>query len=103
MCLGVPGRITEINTKGGLRLAWVDFGGVSREVCPDCVPEAAADDRYTVHVGFAISLLSEAEARETRSMLEQIAEIGDDTPTASAAMGDLEHGNLSPASYGSGR
>ncbi len=33
MCLGIPGRITEINRDGGLTMGVVDFGGVKREVC----------------------------------------------------------------------
>ena len=102
MCLGVPGRITEIKRRDGLRLARVDFGGVSREVCLDYVPEAATGDYCIVHVGFAISLLSEAEAQETRSLLEQIAEVGEGTPMASATMREQEHGSLSAASEGSG-
>jgi hydrogenase expression/formation protein HypC len=33
MCLGIPGRIVEINRDGGLPMGVVDFGGVKREVC----------------------------------------------------------------------
>jgi hydrogenase expression/formation protein HypC len=84
MCLGVPGRIAEIRQKDGLRLARVDFGGVSREVCLDYVPEATVGDYCIVHVGFALSVLSEAEAQETLSMLEQIAGVEDAVPADSA-------------------
>lgn len=73
MCLGVPGRIVETFEKTGLRMARVDFGGVKREVCLDYVPEARVGDYCIVHVGFAISLLSEVEARETLALLEDIA------------------------------
>ncbi len=74
MCLGVPARIVETFEKGGLKMARVDFGGVQREVCLDYVPEAGVGDYCIVHVGFAISLLSEADARETLSLLQDIAE-----------------------------
>ena len=37
------------------------------------VPEAKIGDFVVVHVGFAISIVSEAEARETRALLEEIA------------------------------
>jgi hydrogenase expression/formation protein HypC len=75
MCLGVPARIEEIFEKDGLHMARVDFGGVSREVCLDYVPEATVGDYCIIHVGFAISLLSEAEARETLALLNEIANI----------------------------
>jgi hydrogenase expression/formation protein HypC len=75
MCLGVPGRIIETFDKSGLKMARVDFGGVKREVCLDYVPEAEVGDYCIVHVGFAISLLSEAEARETLALLQDIADM----------------------------
>jgi hydrogenase expression/formation protein HypC len=82
MCLGVPGAILEIYETDGLRMAKVDFGGARREVCLAYVPEAAVGDYVIVHVGFAISIVSEAEARETRALLEEIA--AHDLPDASA-------------------
>ena len=78
MCLGVPARIEEIFEKDGLHMARVDFGGVSREVCLDYVPEARVGDYCIIHVGFAISLLSEAEAQETLALLNEIANIEDE-------------------------
>lgn len=73
MCLGVPGRIVKILEGQGPRMASVDFGGVSREVCLDCVPEAQVGDYCLVHVGFALSLLDAEEAAETLSLLQDIA------------------------------
>jgi hydrogenase expression/formation protein HypC len=75
MCLAVPARIEEIYPKDGLKMARVDFGGVSREVCLDYVPEAQVGEYCIIHVGFAISLLSEVEARETLALLNEIADI----------------------------
>ena len=75
MCLGVPGRIIKIHDKNGLKMADVDFGGVLREVCLDYVPEAKIGDYCIVHVGFALSLLSETEALETLSLLNDIAQL----------------------------
>jgi hydrogenase expression/formation protein HypC len=75
MCLGVPGKIVEIYEKGGLKMAKVDFGGVFREACLDYVPEAKINDYCIIHVGFAISLLSEKEAQETLELLKQISDI----------------------------
>ena len=75
MCLGVPGKIIEINEKSGLQMAKVDFGGIFREACLEYVPEAQVGDYCIIHVGFAISLLSESEAIETLDLLKQIADI----------------------------
>lgn len=75
MCLGIPGKIVDIYEKSGLRMAKVDFGGVFREACLDYVPEAKVGEYCIIHVGFAISLLSEKEARETLDLLQQISDI----------------------------
>jgi len=75
MCLGVPGKIVEIEEKNGLKMAKVDFGGIFREACLDYVPEAKVGEYCVIHVGFAISLLSEVEAIETLELLKQISNI----------------------------
>lgn len=75
MCLGVPGKIIEIEDNEGLRMAKVDFGGIFREACLDFVPEAQIGDYCVIHVGFAISLLSEEEAMETLELLREISDI----------------------------
>ena len=74
MCLGVPGKIIEIYTKDNLRMGRVDFGGVIREACLEYVPEVELNEYVVVHVGFAISRLSEEEAQETLQMLREIDE-----------------------------
>jgi hydrogenase expression/formation protein HypC len=77
MCLGVPGKIIEIYEKEGLKMAKVDFSGVAREACIEHVPEAVIGDYAIIHVGFAISLLSEEEAQETLDLIRQIMEAGE--------------------------
>lgn len=75
MCLAVPGKIMEISHEGPMLMGKVDFGGVSREVCLEVVPEAKLGDYVIVHAGFALSLLNENEARdslEAFSVLEEI-------------------------------
>ncbi len=74
MCLGIPGKILEIYKKDGLLMSKVDFGEVFTEVCLEAVPEAIVDDYVIVHAGFALNLLSEEEAQETISLLNQISE-----------------------------
>ena len=72
MCLAIPGRIDTIYQKDGLKMAKVDFGGAQREVCLDYVPEAQIGEYCVIHVGFALSLLSETEAKETLKLLREI-------------------------------
>lgn len=69
MCLGVPGRITQVRESGLMRMGKVDFGGVTREVSLAYVPEAEKGDYVIVHAGFAISHVDEAEAKETLDLL----------------------------------
>lgn len=75
MCLGVPGKITEIYSNGALLMAKVDFGGVLREACIEAIPEAKIGDYTVVHAGFALNLLSEEDALITLEALREIAEI----------------------------
>jgi hydrogenase expression/formation protein HypC len=75
MCLGIPAKITELYEKNGLQMARVDFGGVERETCLAYVPEAKVGDYCIIHVGFALNLISEEEAKETMELLQQIADI----------------------------
>jgi hydrogenase expression/formation protein HypC len=77
MCLGVPGKIIEIYEKQELRMAKVDFSGVTREACIAHVPEAQIGDYVIIHVGFAISLLSEEEAQQSIDLIREIIEAGE--------------------------
>lgn len=75
MCLGVPGKIVDIYQAGGLRMGKVDFGGVTREACLAYVPEAEVGDYTVIHVGFAISRLSEQDARESLDILREMVNL----------------------------
>jgi hydrogenase expression/formation protein HypC len=81
MCLGVPGKIIETYEKGGLQMAKVDFGGVFREACLNYVPDAKVGEYCIIHVGFAISVLSESEAMETLELLKQIGSFDEEIGT----------------------
>ncbi len=78
MCLGVPGKIIEIYEANGLKMGKIDFGGVYREACLAYVPEAKVGDYTLIHVGFALNIISEEEARETISLINQIIESPED-------------------------
>jgi hydrogenase expression/formation protein HypC len=72
MCLAIPGKVLETEDRGWNRIAKVRFGGVTREVYLDFVPEAGVGDYVLVHVGFAVSKVDEAEAKRTYELLEQM-------------------------------
>ena len=72
MCLGVPGKITQIYEVAGLKMAKVDFGGVVKEACLEYIPEAQVGDYTVIHVGFAISRIDEEEALRTFELLQEL-------------------------------
>jgi hydrogenase expression/formation protein HypC len=48
----------------------------------DYVPEADIGDYTIIHVGFAISKVSEEEAQETLKIIREIADIGEELALA---------------------
>jgi hydrogenase expression/formation protein HypC len=74
MCLAVPGQVVEI---GEETRAKVDFGGVRKEVSLAFTPEAGLGDYVLVHVGFALSVIDEREARRIFEMLREMEELGE--------------------------
>jgi hydrogenase expression/formation protein HypC len=73
MCLAVPGRILAISGEEPLmRTGRVDFGGLVQRVNLAYVPEAQVDDHVLVHVGFAVSVIDEAEAQRVFALLREI-------------------------------
>jgi hydrogenase expression/formation protein HypC len=76
MCLGIPGRIVEINEDHGLKMGTIDFGGVRREVCLAYLEDdVTVGDYAIVHVGFAISTVDEDEAKRTFELLQEMGEL----------------------------
>mgnify|MGYP003525064802 FL=1 len=76
MCLGVPGQVVEVlHNEIGIPMGKVDFSGVVKEVCLAYTPEVEAGQWVVVHVGFAISLIDEAEARKVFQYLKEIGEL----------------------------
>jgi len=78
MCLGIPGKITEVYERNNFQMGKIDFGGVSKEICLAYVPEAKAGDYALVHVGFAISLMDEEEAMETLKLIKDAVDFGEE-------------------------
>lgn len=90
MCLGVPGQVVEIHDDPlGMTVGKVSFAGVTKQVCLAYTPEVAVGDWVVVHVGFAITRIDEAEARQVFETLRELGELAeldvpqpdDDVPT----------------------
>ncbi len=75
MCLAVPGRVVETYREHDLLMGKVDFGGISRRVCLEHVPEVQQDEYVLVHVGFALSRIDEDEARRVFAILEEMDQL----------------------------
>ena len=83
MCLAIPGLIKNIDDSG---MAAVDFSGAERRVSLALVPAAREGDYVLVHAGFAIEIVAEEDARETLSLIEELAEVlSAESPTAGVA------------------
>ena len=76
MCLAVPGKIMSIDSADPVfRTGKVSFGGIVKQINLAYEPEAKIDDYVLVHVGFAISIVDEAEAQEVFEYLRQIGDL----------------------------
>jgi hydrogenase expression/formation protein HypC len=75
MCLAIPGKVIEI-TDDATHTALVDVVGVRRRVDLGLLQEdqAKPGDWVLIHVGFAMSKISEAEALDQMHMLQMLGE-----------------------------
>ncbi|MGB9856982.1 MAG: HypC/HybG/HupF family hydrogenase formation chaperone [Dictyoglomaceae bacterium] len=69
MCLGVPLKVVEIKDEN---IALADMGGSTIEISTIFTPEVKVGDYVLVHAGFSISILTEEEAKDIFSILEEI-------------------------------
>lgn len=76
MCLAIPGKLEKIITEldETFRIGSVSFEGVIKEVNLALVPEAKIGDYLLVHVGAAIGIINEDEAKATITSLRQMGE-----------------------------
>ncbi len=88
MCLGVPGRVVDIREESGTRMATVDFGGVTKNVCLAYVPTVEVGDYTIIHAGFAITQLDEASALETLAMFENLGILEEELGEAPGGRGE---------------
>jgi hydrogenase expression/formation protein HypC len=97
MCLGIPGKVVTVRDEHGIRMATVDFGGVTKSVCLAYVPDVGVGDYTIVHAGFAITQLDERSALDTLALFGELGmleeELGERPPAGGASPetnGDLK-------------
>jgi hydrogenase expression/formation protein HypC len=87
MCLGVPGKVIEVNGW----TAVVDFWGVRKEVLLNIVDEpVAAGDYILNHVGFAIRRIPPESVAETLALYETLLNDGVDDLMTNDVRGEIE-------------
>lgn len=72
MCLGVPGKVTEIYENGGIKMGKIDFGGITKEACLAYIPDIEVGEYTIIHVGFAITKLDEQSAQESLALFREM-------------------------------
>jgi hydrogenase expression/formation protein HypC len=82
MCLGIPGQVVEILDGPGSRAVF-DVDGVRREISlalldGESGPGVGVGDWVLVHVGFAMALIDEQEAKATVEALKAMALYGEE-------------------------
>ena len=81
MCLAVPGKVVSIDERNpDLKMAKVNFGGVSKDVCIQWLDDVNIGDYVLVHVGFALNKVDEKDAEETLRILREMGDIEEENP-----------------------
>ena len=87
MCLGVPGKVLEVDGW----TAVVDFWGVRKEVLLNIVDEPVVPGDYILnHVGFAIRRIPPESVAETLALYETLLNDGVDDLMTSDVRGEIE-------------
>ena len=68
MCLAVPAKIESIEGEK----ATVSLAGARAEAVITLTPQAKVGDWILMHAGYAITILDEADARETFAILREM-------------------------------
>ncbi len=72
MCLGIPSKVIQVGENGQGK---VDYLGTKLPVNLSLLDKIKVGDWVIVHAGFAITRMKAKEARETLSLLRELAEI----------------------------
>ena len=75
MCLAIPGKIVEVDPQNALQ-AVVEVVGVRRKIDLGLLQDdpPVVGDWVLIHVGFAMSKISEADARDQMQTLTMLGE-----------------------------
>ncbi len=71
MCLGIPSRVIQVGADGQGK---VDYLGTRLPVNLSLLDKIKVGDWVIIHAGFAITRMKAREARETLSLLREMAE-----------------------------
>lgn len=63
MCLAIPGQVEEMFEKDGLLMGKINVAGIRKNICLHYTPDACIGDYVLVHVGFALGIIDEKEAK----------------------------------------
>ena len=89
MCLGVPGRVVDVDVDGVV--ATVDFFGVRRSVRLEVVDEPVVPGDYILnHVGFAIRRIPAEQIQGTLALYESLLREAGDDMMAADVRGEIE-------------
>jgi hydrogenase expression/formation protein HypC len=78
MCLAIPGLLERREVGDPLMpMGTVRFGGIRKDVCLACVPEAEVGQYVLVHAGIGIGVVDEAEAMRILRSLREMADAGE--------------------------
>ena len=82
MCLAIPGKIVDIDTKD--ESATVDYGDGTKRKANITLVEVEIGDYVLVHAGFAIQVLDEKEAEETLDLFREMLSYGEDSSVSAS-------------------
>lgn len=90
MCLSIPGKVIEITAEldETFRIGKISFDGLMKEVNLSMVPDAKIGDYVLVHVGAAIGIIDEDEAKMTFDLLKKMGNLEDEDFKNWAEKGD---------------
>jgi len=86
MCLGIPGRVIQVEPLTAL----VDIWGVKKRVRLEIVDEVVRPGDYVlIHVGFAIRRIPSEQVQETLALYDQLIKAADEDLMASDIRGEV--------------
>lgn len=73
MCLAIPGKVISIDhSDPELRMAKVQFGEIVKDISVQWVKNVAVGDYIIAHIGTALSIIDEEDAKATLDALNEM-------------------------------